>query len=117
RSLGEGGSPIIWEVALIAPSKPKEEVKAEIERLIKKRIETQPHIRTAGSCFKALPDGTPAWKLIDAAGLRGLRVGGIEVAQKHANFFLNVEKGKFTDALAITKKIRDAVPEIAGIEM
>ena len=108
---------IIWETRLIVPSKPYEEVKAEVERLLKKRIETQPHIKTAGSCFKALPDGTPAWQLIEKAGLRGLKIGGVQVAEKHANFLLNVDKGTFKDALAVTKKIREQVPQIADVEM
>ncbi|TSC58599.1 MAG: UDP-N-acetylmuramate dehydrogenase [Candidatus Peregrinibacteria bacterium Greene0416_19] len=109
--------PVIWQVTLTVPSKPATDVQAEIERLIKRRIETQPHIKTAGSCFKSLPDGTPAWKLIDAAGLRGLKIGGIEVSEKHANFLLNVDKGTFQDALSITKTIKEKVPQITGVEM
>ncbi|MBI1812213.1 FAD-binding protein [Candidatus Peregrinibacteria bacterium] len=110
-------NPIIWEATLIVPSKPGIEVKIEIERLIKKRIETQPHLKTAGSCFKALPDGTPAWKLIDAAGLRGLKIGGIQVSEKHANFLLNMEKGTFADTVALVEQIQKNIPEIAGVEM
>jgi UDP-N-acetylmuramate dehydrogenase len=110
-------TPVIWEVTLNVPSRPEAEVKAEIERLLKKRIETQPHLKTAGSCFKALPDGTPAWQLIEKAGLRGTKVGGVQVSEKHANFLLNVEKGTFMDAVQMTKLIREKVPQIAGIEM
>jgi UDP-N-acetylmuramate dehydrogenase len=113
----KGGNVILWSTVLKIPKRSGVEVKDEIERLLKKRIETQPHIKTAGSCFKALPDGTPAWKLIDAAGLRGKKIGGVQIAEKHANFLLNVEQGTFNDALAVTKMIRDAVPQIAGIEM
>ena len=108
---------IIWKVMLNVPSCPEAEVKAEIERLIKKRIETQPHLKTAGSCFKALPDGTPAWQLIDKAGLRGTKIGGIQISEKHANFLLNVEKGTFEDATKITALIKEKVPQIAGVEM
>ncbi len=110
-------APIIWKATLRVPSRPEADVKAEIERLIKKRIETQPHIKTAGSCFKSLPDGTPAWQLIDAAGLRGTKIGGIQISEKHANFLLNVEKGTFEDAVKITGLIKEKIPEIAGIEM
>ena len=109
--------PIIWKVTLKVPSRPEAEVKAEIEQLIKKRIETQPHLKTAGSCFKSLPDGTPAWKLIDKAGLRGKKVGGIQISEKHANFLLNVEKGTFEDATAAVTLIRKEVPQINGVEM
>lgn len=109
--------PIIWKSVLHVLSRPEAEIKEEVERLLKKRIETQPHLKTAGSCFKALPDGTPAWKLIDAAGLRGMKIGDVQVAEKHANFLLNVGTAKFEDAVAVTKKIREAIPEIAEIEM
>jgi UDP-N-acetylmuramate dehydrogenase len=107
---------ILWEATLALESKPEQEILAEVERLLKKRIETQPFQKTAGSCFKAV-GGTPAWQLIDRAGLRGLKIGGIQISEKHANFLLNVEQGTFTDVLAITKRIRSAVPEIEGIEM
>lgn len=109
--------PIIWEVELEVPSRPEAEVKTEIERLIKKRIETQPHLKTAGSCFKSTTDGTPAWKLIDAAGLRGHTQGGVQIAEKHANFLLNIDKGTFNDVVTISKLVMKKVPGIAEIEM
>jgi UDP-N-acetylmuramate dehydrogenase len=108
---------ILWEATLKVPTGDPEKVRAEIERLIKRRIETQPHLKTAGSCFKSLPDGTMAWRLIDAAGLRGFTVGGIQVSEKHANFLLNIGNGTFHDALEITKQIKEKVPGIAGVEM
>jgi UDP-N-acetylmuramate dehydrogenase len=113
----EGKSIILWETILKVPEGKPEEIKAEIERLINKRIQTQPHLKTAGSCFKSLPDGTPAWKLIEAAGLRGHTVGGIQVSEKHANFLLNIGGGTFQDALEITKQIKEKVPQIAEVEM
>lgn len=109
--------PIIFEATLEVPSGDPAAIKSEIERLIQKRIETQPHLKTAGSCFKSRPDGTPAWKLIDAAGLRGHRIGGIEIAQKHANFLLNVESGTFDDAKRIVKTVKAKVPEPLDVEM
>lgn len=111
------GPVIIWEAVLNVPNKPAAEVKAEIERLLQKRIEMQPHIKTAGSCFKSLPDGTPAWKLIDAAGLRGTTIGGVQIAEKHANFLLNIGNGTFKDIVEMTDLIKKKVPQIAGIEM
>ncbi|MBU2259621.1 FAD-binding protein, partial [Patescibacteria group bacterium] len=52
---------IIWEVALEIQKRSPEEIKENIEQLLQKRIESQPHAKTAGSCFKAA-DGTPAWE-------------------------------------------------------
>lgn len=111
------GPVIIWEAVLNIPSRPAAEIKTEIERLLRKRIETQPHIKTAGSCFKSSLDGTPAWKLIDAAGLRGTTIGGVQIAEKHANFLLNTGGGTFEDVTKITALVKEKVPEIASIEM
>ncbi|MDD4319601.1 MAG: FAD-binding protein [Candidatus Peribacteraceae bacterium] len=108
---------VLWETNLIFPSRPETKIKADIERLIKRRFETQPHLKTAGSCFKAVGDGTPAWQLIEKAGLRGFKIGGVQVSEKHANFLLNVDKATFADVLAVTQKICEAVPQIEGIEM
>jgi UDP-N-acetylmuramate dehydrogenase len=108
---------IVWGTALHVPSKPEMEIRAEIEQLLKKRFAAQPSQRTAGSCFKATKEGKPAWQLIEAAGLRGLRIGGVQVSEKHANFLLNIDHGTFEDVLSITKKIRENVPDIEGIEM
>ncbi len=109
-------SPIIWETTMTVPSRPKVEVKAEVQRLLKQRLETQPHIKTAGSCFKAV-DGTPAWKLIDAAGLRGLKIGGVEIAEKHANFLLNTGEATFADAKQVVEEVRKKVDSPLEVEM
>lgn len=109
--------PIIWEAVMTIPTGDPTAIQAEVKRLLQKRIETQPHLKTAGSCFKALPDGTPAWKLIDAAGLRGLKEGGVEISEKHANFLLNTNNGTFEDVKKIVAQVKEKVPSIAGIEM
>ncbi len=111
------GPVVVWEVVLEVPSRPGAEVKEEVEKLLQKRIETQPHLKTAGSAFKSLPDGTPAWKIIDEAGLRGTKVGDLEISTKHCNFFTNAGKATFDDVLKMTALIREKVPRIEGIEM
>ena len=109
--------PIIWSVTLSVPTRPQEEIQAERERFMQKRMATQPHVKTAGSCFKSLPNGTPAWKLIDAAGLRGFRVGDIQVAEKHANFLLNTGKATFDDATILVQKIQSHMGQPLDVEM
>lgn len=108
---------IVWEIALGVPSRQEADVKMEIERLLKKRIETQPHLKTAGSCFKSLPDGTPAWQLIVGAGLRGKKIGGVQISEKHANFLMNTDNGTFDDVKAIIGLVRKNAPRIEGVEM
>lgn len=107
---------IIWEAVLNVPSKPQAEVEAEVQRLLQKRIETQPHVKTAGSCFKSV-GATPAWQLIDAAGLRGTTVGGVSISEKHANFLINDGSGTFADAVNLVQKIEESVGEPLDVEM
>ena len=107
---------ILWEVILEVPTRDRALVEAEVKVLLQKRIETQPHIKTAGSCFKAVGD-TPAWKLIDAAGLRGTKIGDVQIAEKHANFLLNTGKANYDDAKAIVKKVKAKITEPLDVEM
>ena len=107
---------ILWEMTLEVPTRDRALVEAEVQALLQKRIETQPHIKTAGSCFKAVGD-TPAWKLIDAAGLRGTKIGDVQIAEKHANFLLNTGKANYDDAKAIVKKVKTTITEPLDVEM
>ncbi len=113
---GPEARPVIWEAVLQVPSHPKEKIKEKIQTLLQRRIETQPHVKTAGSCFKAVGE-TPAWKLIDASGLRGFHVGGVQIAEKHANFLLNTDKATFEDAVALVKHVKQNVSEELAVEM
>ena len=108
--------PIIWEVVLDLPSGDPTAIQAEVQRLLQVRIDTQPHLKTAGSCFKAV-GSTPAWKLIDAAGLRGTQIGGVQIAEKHANFLLNKGEATYADAKAIVEKVKSTIQEPLDVEM
>ena len=109
---------IIWEAVFSPPKREPREIEKEIKKLLNHRKETQLFGRTAGSCFKGLSDGTPAWKLIDAAGLRGYKSGGVQISKKHANFLLNFEgKGTYEDAVSIVDKVRTSVPGLKEVEM
>ncbi len=108
--------PIIWEVVLKLPKNDPAAIEAEVQRLLQVRIDTQPHLKTAGSCFKAV-GATPAWKLIDAAGLRGTQIGGVQIAEKHANFLLNKGDATYAEAKAIVEKVRSTITEPLDVEM
>ncbi len=111
-----GVGALIWEATLVVPSGDSSTIKANIESLLKKRIETQPHMKTAGSCFKAVGD-TPAWQLIDAVGLRGLKIGGVEISPKHANFLINTGEATFADAVNVIQTVKDKIPQGLEVEM
>ena len=107
---------IVWQVELNVPQRNPEEITQEIEALLQKRLETQPHIKTSGSCFKSI-DGVPAWKFVDEAGLRGVSIGGVQVSEKHANFLLNDGNGTFADAVKLVQQIEESVDRPLEVEM
>ena len=108
--------PLLWEVTLTVPSRDPDAIKQNIERLLQRRIETQPHTKTAGSCFKAVGE-TPAWQLIDAAGLRGEKIGKVLISEKHANFLINEGGATFADTVAIIERVKRSVKEPLEVEM
>ena len=109
-------APILWHALLRIPKRAAQEIQADVEHMLQKRMKTQPHRKTAGSVFKAVGE-TPAWKLIDAAGLRGKKFGGIEISQKHANFFLNDGSGTFADVHTAIQTVKESVDEPLAVEM
>ncbi len=79
------------------------------------REATQPiRARTGGSTFKN-PPGDPAWRLIDAAGCRGLARGGAMVSLKHANFLVNTGNATAADLEGLGEEVRRRVHEAFGI--
>lgn len=81
------------------------------------REATQPvRARTGGSTFRN-PPGEKAWALIDAAGCRGLRLGGAQVSEKHANFLLNTGGATAADLESLGEQVRARVRAQAGIDL
>lgn len=72
--------------------------------------------RTGGSTFRN-PPGHSAWKLVDAAGLRGFRVGGAKVSEMHCNFLINDDGATGEDVETLGETIRARVRETSGIEL
>lgn len=107
---------LLYECVLRAPSGDPATIKARIESLLQKRMETQPHRRTAGSCFKA-SGSTPAWQLIEAAGLRGYAVGDIAISMKHANFLESGTHPRFDDAISLIRHVQTCIPVGLEVEM
>ena len=72
--------------------------------------------KTGGSTFKN-PPGHSAWKLIDAAGCRGLRVGGAQVSEMHCNFLINTGNATAHDIETLGETVRARVQETSGVEL
>ncbi|MFQ5626614.1 MAG: UDP-N-acetylmuramate dehydrogenase [Methyloligellaceae bacterium] len=95
----------------------REEILAEMEDIADYREQAQPiKSRTGGSTFKN-PPGHSAWKLIDAAGCRGFKVGGARVSEKHCNFLINEGSATGTDLEELGEAVRDRVKDMSGIEL
>ena len=81
------------------------------------REDSQPlRSRTGGSTF-ANPEGHKAWRLIDQAGCRGLKIGGAQVSEKHCNFLLNTGHATAADIEALGEEVKRRVKETSGIEL
>ena len=94
-----------------------EELAREMREVTEYREQKQPvKSRTGGSTFKN-PEGHSSWKLIDAAGCRGLRIGGAHVSTKHCNFLINDEEASAADIEALGETVRARVKDHSGIEL
>ncbi len=93
-----------------------EEIAAEMAEIKGKREKTQPRNRTGGSTFKN-PPGHSAWKLVDEAGCRGLKVGQAKVSELHSNFLINLEGASAADIEMLGETVRARVKAHSGIEL
>lgn len=92
-------------------------IQAEMDRVTQAREAAQPiKERTGGSTFKN-PEGGKAWKLIDAAGCRGLRVGAAQVSEMHCNFLINTGGATAADVEGLGEEVRRRVKETSGFEL
>jgi UDP-N-acetylmuramate dehydrogenase len=99
--------------AIAAP----ELIRARMNEVQNHRENAQPiREKTGGSTFKNPPDHS-AWKLIEAAGCRGLRVGGAQVSEMHCNFLINTGGATGHDIEVLGETVRARVKENSGIEL
>jgi len=94
-----------------------EAIRAEMESMMREREAIQPiHDKTGGSTFKN-PPGEQAWRLIEAAGCRGLSRGGVEVSTLHCNFLINRGGATAADIEALGEEVRRRVKAHSGVEL
>jgi UDP-N-acetylmuramate dehydrogenase len=93
---------------------------SEIEKVLETNLDyrrrTQPPGASMGSMFKN-PSGDYAGRLIEAAGLKGARIGGAEISSVHANFFINHDDGCAADVYKLIRQARQSVLEQFGVAL
>ncbi len=120
------GHVVVLETTCALVSKDPAHLETEIEELYTWRRDGTPFNQPCcGSVFQnpVLPadwaEGNPrtSGQCIDATGLKGLRVGGVEVSPMHANYFVNTGDGTAADVIALMQQVRERVRERWGVEL
>ena len=108
---------VITRARLAAKPGVAQVIAAKMAEIRTSREESQPvRARTGGSTFRN-PDGMKAWELIDAAGCRGLILGGAMVSEKHTNFLINTGAATAADVEALGEDVRRRVRDATGVTL
>ena len=108
---------IFTSAILRASSGDPEDIAKRVDEIQKARAESQPiKSRTGGSTF-ANPVPDRAWELIDAAGCRGLTIGGAQMSEQHCNFMINKGDATALDLEQLGEEVRRRVKEHSGVEL
>jgi UDP-N-acetylmuramate dehydrogenase len=117
RNSGVDPSVIFTSARFRGASADAETIRARMNEVQTHRETAQPiREKTGGSTFKN-PPGHSAWKLVDAAGCRGLRVGGAQVSEMHCNFLINHGSASAADIEGLGEEVRRRVREMSGVEL
>ncbi len=108
---------IFTEATFEGEARDPETIQREMDEVAEYREQNQPiRERTGGSTFKN-PPGNSAWKLVDAAGCRGLRIGGAKVSEMHCNFLINDQGATGEDVETLGETVRARVKDKTGISL
>lgn len=104
---------VLLATLALTPDDPQA-IQQRMDSFIAHRKHTQPPGASLGSIFKN-PPGDYAGRLIEAAGLKGYRVGGAQVSPIHANFFINTGQASAADYHALIRQVRNRVAQNSGV--
>lgn len=110
------GRVVVLSAQLKLSQKTPEAVQAKMEEYKVMRRNSQPGGASLGSIFKN-PPGDYAGRLIEACGLKGRKIGNVEISQKHANFFINQENATASDYAALIRLVQKEVLKQQGINL
>jgi len=108
---------IVVSALLELTPRSKDEIQADVRALRKRRDEREPKkVSNAGSTFKN-PEGDYAGRLIEAAGLKGTKVGGAQCSEVHANWLVNTGGASAAELIELIELVRAKVQETHGITL
>lgn len=116
-SIFEGADGVIVRVIFSLKKGDPDEIGQTMRGLMERRMASQPlELPSAGSTFKRPKTGYAA-AMIDEAGLKGMRVGGAAVSEKHAGFVVNLGGATAADVKALMRRIQDTVEKNTGVRL
>jgi UDP-N-acetylmuramate dehydrogenase len=92
-------------------------IRAQVAEYRAKRGTSQPLSKRNAGCIFKNPPGQSAGRLIDQAGLKGLRLGDAEVSPEHANFLVNHGKATAAEFAELMERVQAKVLEVSGVEL
>ena len=112
-----GTNAVILSAVLKLKKGDKDEIKEKMDDFRQRRTSKQPlNMPSAGSTFKR-PEGYFAGKLIEDSGLKGYKIGGAQVSEKHSGFVVNTGNASAADVRALIEHIQKTVKDKFGVEM
>lgn len=110
------GEAMVLSARLKLSQKEEQEIRSQMDTFLAHRRLTQPPGASMGSMFKN-PDGDHAGRLIEAAGMKGNRIGDAQISPLHANFFLNLGEARAQDVHALIRQAREKVAQQFGVQL
>jgi UDP-N-acetylmuramate dehydrogenase len=108
---------VLLAVSLELPERPYEEIVERVKQCNQKRRASQPINEKSAGCIFKNPPGFSTGKMIDELGLKGTRVGGAVISERHANFIVNRHHATASDILKLMELIRARVLKAYGVEL
>ena len=116
-AIADGPRDVVVDATFRLEEADPDTIKARLDDIRRWRQAHQPlGLPSAGSVFRN-PPGDSAGRLIEAAGLKGLRIGGAVVSEKHANFIVNDQKGQAADVRRLAERVRAEVLARHGVDL
>jgi UDP-N-acetylmuramate dehydrogenase len=117
RHSGFAADDVLLSTLLELPERPYAEIREKIKECNQKRRASQPVNEKSAGCIFKNPPGHSAGRMIDELGLKGTRVGGAVISERHANFIVNRWQATAADIFRLMDLIRERVRQAHGIEL